>query len=118
MTVLVILTALAAAVAPAGRDGSISHMGDTPVPADYLAIPCKTAENVPCGLVVELCGPAACEVLRQTDYGPSQRRHPDRIADVHPAMFAKLCGVPPSAGLCDGSWHVVEAPALPATDAV
>ena len=95
------------------RDGVISHMGSYPVPDDYLALPCKRG-NVHCGLLVELCA-VECVVLRQTDYGPSQRVHPDRIADVSPRMFERVCGVPASYGLCAGSWTAIEAPRLPET---
>lgn len=106
----------------ASRSGDISHMGDTPVPRNYLAIPCRTKANVICGLTVRLCGPADCVTLRQTDYGPSQRIHPDRIADVHPRMFERLCGLDASRGLCSGSWVSVRVDGdgpratLPATD--
>ena len=98
------------------RQGDISHMGDYPVDRDYLALPCAR-DGVHCGLTVELCGPAACRVMTQGDYGPSQSVHPDRIADVHPAVFAELCGVGPEMGLCPGSWTVVTRATLPPTDA-
>lgn len=97
------------------RLGIISHMGDTPVPRSYLALPCKRG-NVRCDLFVNLCGPADCVRMRQTDYGPSQRVHPNRIADVHPAVFERICGVPASFGLCQGSWTAIAVPDLPATD--
>lgn len=105
---------------PVSRLGDISHMGDYPVARDYLAIPCRTEANTICGITVELCGPAACVVLRQVDYGPSQKLHPDRIADVHPAVWSRICGLARSAGLCPGSWTAVTrdrlaAPTLPAT---
>lgn len=96
------------------RMGDISHMGDYPVSRDYLAIPCQR-NGVHCGLLVRLCGPADCRVMRQTDYGPSQQEHPDRIADVHPAVFEELCGVPARLGLCPGTWTAVT-PTLPPTD--
>lgn len=108
-TALALVLALVAVtpITPTERSGDISHMGDTPVPPDYLALPCRTAANRPCFIRVKLCGPAACVTMRQTDYGPSQRIHPNRIADVTPRLFEKLCGVPSGRGLCEGSWHVV-----------
>ena len=114
MTLLVVLLVVLASAATS-RTGVISHNDDQT--GRYLALPCKTG-NVRCDLTVKLCGPAACEVMRQTDYGPSQRIHPDRIADVSPSMFERLCGKPASAGLCRGSWTVVDgaAPTLPPTD--
>jgi hypothetical protein len=96
------------------REGFISHMG-AGYPRWYLALPCKHG-NVRCHLTVRLCGPADCVTIRQTDYGPSQRLFPDRIADVSPWLFERLCGVPASFGLCNGSWTVVAGVQLPATD--
>jgi hypothetical protein len=98
---------------PVERQGLISHVGSS-FPRSYLALPCKRG-NVRCSLTVRLCGPADCVILRQTDYGPSQRLHPDRIADVHPAVFERICGLPASRGLCPGSWVAITVPKLPAT---
>jgi hypothetical protein len=94
------------------RDGNISHMG-AGYPRSYLALPCKHG-NIRCDLTVRLCGPADCVTMEQTDYGPSQRVHPDRIADVSVAVFERICGVPARYGLCPGSWTAVVA--LPETD--
>jgi hypothetical protein len=93
------------------RDGLISHVG-AGFGRDYLALPCRTEANVHCGLTVRLCGPADCRTMVQTDYGPSQRIYPDRIADVGPATFVELCGQPASRGLCNGTWTAVERPGL------
>ena len=97
------------------REGTVTHMG-AGYPDDYLALPCQR-NGVQCGLLVELCGPAACRVMRQVDYGPSQRVHPDRIADVSVSTFEYLCGCPASRGRFEGRWSVVEpALTLPPTD--
>jgi hypothetical protein len=65
-----------------------------------------------------LCA-ATCVTLRQTDFGPSQRLHPDRIADLHPRTWEKVCGLPARYGLCPGSWTAVvergARPTLPPT---
>lgn len=95
--------------APTSMRGVISHMGSG-FPDRYLALPVKPF------LTVELCGPADCVILAQNDYGPDQRVHPDRIADVSAAMFERLCGCPSSAGVMRGSWTVVGDRSLPATD--
>ena len=81
--------------------GVISHMGSgLPRPATS---PSRSSRSC----TVELCGPADCVILAQNDYGPDQRVHPDRIADVSPVMFERLCGCPSSAGVMRGSWTVV-----------
>ena len=101
----------------ASRQGEISHMGPE-YPRSYLALPCKHG-NMRCHLTVRLCGPADCVTMRQTDYGPSQRIYPDRIADVSVAVFERICGVPARFGLCPGSWTAVESRprvTLPPTD--
>ena len=118
MTALVLTVAILASSVPSHREGVISHMGPG-YGADYLALPCKTPANTHCRLTVELCGPARCRVMTQSDYGPSQRIHPDRIADVSEATFEYLCGCDSSRGVMRGSWRVVDpAPrlTLPPTD--
>ena len=112
--VLVILCLAASVVSVSGDDrsrtGKISHMGSG-FPDSYLALPIGR------GYTVRLCGPASCRTMTSNDVGPNQSVHPDRIADVSPAVFEALCGVPASAGLCLGSWKVVEGPGdLPPTD--
>ena len=113
IAVLVLLSLAASApttaAAPSSMSGVISHMGSG-YPTRYLALPVKPF------LVVELCGPADCVILAQNDYGPDQRVHPDRIADVSAAMFERLCGCPASAGVMRGSWTVLGDNALPPTD--
>ena len=102
-TVLLLLAF--ALVAPVGaadtRSGVISHMGSG-YPDSYLALPIGR------GHTVRLCGPAACRTMTSNDVGPDQRVHPDRIADVSARVFEELCGVPASAGLCRGSWTLVD----------
>lgn len=96
------------------HDGYISHVGRG-FPLNYLALPVNDSRRP---LTVRLCGPADCVTLTQTDYGPDQRIHPDRIADVSAAMFERICGVPASFGLCNGTWTPVSRPrvTLPPTD--
>jgi hypothetical protein len=76
---------------------------------EYLALP------EPRGTVATVCGPADCVTRRSTDYGPDQRVHPDRIADLSAADFVRVCGVPLSAGLCDGTVEL-EPPVSPDDD--
>ena len=113
--VLVVLCLGASVVSVSGddrsRSGKISHMG--PGYADsYLALPIGR------GYTVKLCGPASCRTMTSNDVGPNQSVHPDRIADVSVGVFTALCGVPASAGLCEGSWTIVDGlDELPPTDA-
>jgi len=76
----------------------------------YLAI---RAER---GTWVRICGPAACRTMVSTDYGPSSRIRPTRIADVALVVWRDICDLPDHRGLCEGSIEYVEAPELPATD--
>ena len=112
--VLLVVLALGASAptieaAPSSMRGVISHMGSG-YPTRYLALPVKPF------ITVELCGPADCVILAQNDYGPDQRVHPDRIADVSAAMFERLCGCSSSAGVMHGSWTVIGDNDLPPTD--
>ena len=92
------------------RSGKISHMGPG-FPNSYLALPIGR------GYTVRLCGPASCRTMTSNDVGPNQSVHPDRIADVSVGVFEALCGVPASAGLCQGSWTIVDdGLTLPPTD--
>lgn len=93
------------------REGKISHMG--PGFGDsYLALPIGR------GYTVSICGPAHCKVMTSNDVGPHQGIHPDRIADVGMGTFEYLCGVPASAGLCEGEWTIVGDIELPPTDTI
>lgn len=96
---------------PTHREGVVSHMGPG-FGSDYLALP------VPRGTTVRICGPARCRVMTSNDFGPNQRVHPDRIADVGMATFRELCGCSTSQGLFRGSWSVVDVQSdeLPETD--
>lgn len=87
---------------PTHREGVVSHMGPG-FGRDYLALP------VPRGTTVRICGPARCRVMTSNDFGPNQRIHPDRIADVGMATFTELCACPTSQGLFRGSWSVTDA---------
>jgi hypothetical protein len=97
------------AAAPSSMTGVVSWVPDS-LGHRYLALPVRGEP-----LTVELCGPADCAVLTQTDLGPDRRVHPDRIADVSRSMFEALCGCPASTGLFRGSWRVV-GEQLPETD--
>jgi hypothetical protein len=103
--ILVLLGLLFALVVPVEGDdrrtGVISHMGSG-YPDSYLALPIGR------GHTVRICGPAACRTMTSNDVGPHQGIHPDRIADVSARVFEELCGVPASAGLCRGSWTLVD----------
>lgn len=81
----------------------------------YLAIP------EPRGTIATICGPAACVTRASTDYGPDQRVHPDRIADLSAVDFETVCGVSTSFGLCPGSVTILRRPGLltlPPTDTI
>lgn len=54
----------------------------------YLALP-----NTKRGTRVRICGEAACVVRTQTDVGPNQKVHPDRIADLSRRDFEKVTGL-------------------------
>lgn len=109
--VLLALSASAPTISAADpyREGVISHMG-AGFPDDYLAIPAHTK-----GSLYRICA-KRCVTLRQNDYGPNQRIHPDRIADVSVATFRYICDCSESAGLVRGSFTRITADELPATD--
>lgn len=110
---LLLALALLFSVSPhVGRDGAIAHTGST---TPYLAIPLGP------GVRVRICGPAACITATSTDGGPNRAMLlAGRIADLDIPRWERVCGVPASAGLCQGSWRVVgaEAPRVtpPPTD--
>lgn len=58
------------------------------------------------GTVATICGAGGCVTRRSTDYGPDQRVHPNRIADLSAADFVFVCGLPLSAGLCKGTVEI------------
>jgi hypothetical protein len=110
LAVLFAFASLEPAAAADSRSGVISHMGSG-FPDDYLALPIGR------GITVRICGAASCRTMTSNDVGPDQRVHPDRIADVSARTFERLCGVPASAGLCDGSYTILEGLGeLPPTD--
>lgn len=76
---------------------------------EYLALP------FPRGTVAEICGPADCVLRRSTDFGPDQRVHPDRIADLSAADWQVVCGLPLSRGTCRGTVEL-EPPVDPSDD--
>lgn len=74
------------------------------------------AMRLPRGTHVFICGPAGCTSGVVSDYGPSRRLHPDRIADLSYVDFTLVCG-PHRVGLCRATAGIVAAPrALPPTD--
>ena len=62
--------------------------------ARYLAV------RLPRGTGVSVCGPGACWTTKTTDYGPSSRIRPSRIADIAVGQWERVCGVSRSRGLC------------------
>ena len=105
----------ASSPAPTGGIGSvliggvISYVGPRFGPS-YLALP------FPRGTVAQVCGPLGCITRRSTDFGPDQRVHPNRIADVSASDFTAICG-PLSIGLCRGSVEL-DPPVHPDDDAM
>jgi hypothetical protein len=97
---------------PALIGGTLSYVDPSYGPL-YLALP------FPRGTVAMVCGPADCVLRRSTDFGPDQRVHPDRIADLSASDFEIVCGFTPAeriaAGLCAGTVEL-EPPVDPADD--
>jgi hypothetical protein len=110
------------AVAPGGQftgtPADVTYQG-TIAYADPKYGPLYLALPEPRGTVARICGPAGCVTRTSTDYGPDQRVHPDRIADVSSTDFVTICGVPLEFGLCPGSVTIERRPSvtLPPTDA-
>lgn len=75
--------------------GNISY-ADPALGPDYLAV------RAPVGTLVTVCA-KTCETLRSTDYGPSSRIRPARIADLALGRWLRVCGVSAAAGLCRGT---------------
>ena len=93
--------------------GSISGNAGWAVPslgASYLAV------RLPRGTVVTVCGPGACWTTRTTDYGPSSKIVPPRVADIAVGQWQRVCGLPSSRGLCRVTILVGGLPIAPATD--
>jgi hypothetical protein len=76
--------------------------------ASYLAV------RLPRGTLVSVCGPGDCWTTRTTDYGPSSRITPPRVADIAVGQWQRVCGMSPSRGLCRVT--IVRTPMGPATD--
>ena len=55
-----------------------------------------TAARLPRGTLIRICGPAACIERIVNDYGPGI---PNRVVDLMPGDFRRVCGCPTSAGL-------------------
>lgn len=51
-----------------------------------------TAMRWPRGAHVRICGPATCLTRVVTDWGPDVRVYPDRVVDLMPADFVRVCG--------------------------
>jgi len=78
--------------------------------ASYLAV------RLPRGTLVTVCGPGDCWTTRTTDYGPSSRIRPARVADIAVGQWQRVCGLSPSRGLCCVTILVGGLPIAPATD--
>jgi hypothetical protein len=61
--------------------------------------PSYLAMRLPRGTLVRICGPLDCVRRTVNDYGPSKRKHPDRVADLSARDFQRTCG-PLTMGLC------------------
>lgn len=73
------------------------------------------AMRIPKGTQVLVCGKQSCVVRVVNDYGPSKRKHPERIADLSAHDFRVICG-PLSMGVCDVTATVLGQIAPPETD--
>ena len=99
-----VTVALDAAVAGAGAEDR-SPASDAPLTGNAgWAVPSLGARylavRLPRGTGVTVCGPGACWTTRTTDYGPSSRIRPSRIADIAVGQWERVCGVSRSRGLC------------------
>jgi hypothetical protein len=106
--------AIPRAAAPTGHIGTAIEGGNISqavgLGSRYLAV------RAPRGTLVRLCA-ARCVVMTSTDYGPSSKIRPPRIADVALGVWLRVCDKPASAGICSGSVEYLgSAPALPPTD--
>jgi hypothetical protein len=99
---------LGAALVASILAGNISYATLGP---DYLAV------RAPRGTLVTICA-KTCQTLRSTDYGPSSRIRPARIADLALNRWLKVCGAATAAiGLCFGTVSFGgPAPTAPPTD--
>lgn len=74
--------------------GIASRMG-LGFPPSYLALPGGR------GATVTVCGAGGCATIRSTDAGPDlAMQRAGRVADLSDAVWARVCGLPLSAGLC------------------
>jgi hypothetical protein len=93
--------------------GTLSYVSPRFGP-EYLALP------FPQGTVATICA-VECVTRRSTDFGPDQRVHPNRIADLSAADFERVCGFTPAErvarGLCKGTVEL-EPPVDPRDDAM
>jgi len=77
--------------------GTISGLAGYAVPSlgsRYLAM------RLPHGTLVTIRGPGGSWTTRVSDYGPSSRIRPPRVADIALGEWRRICGLPASAGLC------------------
>ncbi len=58
-----------------------------------------TAMRWPRGARIRICGPASCVTRIVTDWGPDFRLHPDRVVDLMPVDFVRVCGCSLRVGL-------------------
>ena len=81
--------------------------------SDYLAL------REPLGTVARICGPGGCWTGTTTDYGPSSRIVPPRVADIAVAHWESVCGVDRRYGLCPVTVTILRRlpiPLAPSTD--
>ena len=74
------------------------------------------AARMPKGTGLRICGALGCVTRIVIDYGPSKRKHPDRIVDLSRADFAEICGHPETLGTCPVRVTVLGRIAPPETD--
>lgn len=90
--------------------GTASHVG-TRFGDRYLALP-----EGP-GVLVEVCGNAACVTRRSTDAGPDlAMQRQGRVVDLNAYDFERVCGCPASVGLIEVTVEYLAEIELPATD--
>lgn len=73
---------------------------------NYLAV------RAPRGTWVEVCA-TRCVTMRSTDYGPSSKIRPPRIADLALNLWLKICNKPAHVGICEGTIEFLPEPPNP-----
>ena len=94
-------------VAASGTYDGFASWASPAIGRSYLAL------REPRGTVARLCGPGGCWTAAVTDYGPSARIRPARVADIAVGQWERLCGVPRSFGLCFVTVTIISRPGVP-----